>query len=122
MQCRRFRIAAALAALSAVPPSVFAQSQSEALQSPRRDPWALVAERALWDAEQPQALRASPGFSGVSDAGPGWLRSAEFKPAVQLDLAQGWALCADWDRVRPKAVQLRESIDTFLLGLQLRFR
>ena len=122
MQRSRFRIAAALEALSAVPPAVFAQSPSDALQSPRRDRWALVAERALWDAEQPPALRTSPGFNGVSGADPGWLRSADFKPTVQLDLAQGWALCADWERVRPKAVQLRESIDTFLLGLQYKFR
>ena len=49
MQCSRFRIAAALAALGAVPPSVLAQSQSDALQSPR-ERWVMVAERALWDA------------------------------------------------------------------------
>jgi hypothetical protein len=116
MQCSRFRIAAALAALSAVPPGALAQSQADSLQSARRERWALIAERALWDAEQ------APRAVSSASADPGWLRSADFRPAVQVDLAQGWALCADWDRYRPKAVQMRESIDTLLLGLQYKFR
>ena len=115
MQCSRFRIAAVLAALGAVPPAVLAQSQAEDPNSARREKWAMVADRALWEGEQ--ALRSfSP--AGV-DAG--WLRSTDFKPTVQVDLAQGWVLCADWGRYRPKAVQARESIDTFLLGLQYKF-
>jgi hypothetical protein len=117
MQCSRFRLAAVLAALSAVPPSALAQSPSDSLQSARRERWALIAERALWDAGQ---LR-SPSSASVFPADPGWLRSADFKPAVQVDLAQGWALCADWDRYRPKVVQVRESVDTLLLGLQFKF-
>jgi hypothetical protein len=108
-------LAAVLAALAAVPHGVLAQSQSDDLQSARRDRWALQAERAAWDSEQ--ALRSlSP-----AGADTGWLRSAEFKPAVQVGLAPGWALCADWDRYRPKVVQVRESIDTILLGLQYKF-
>jgi hypothetical protein len=121
MERSAFRIAAALAALAAVPPSVLAQSESDGLQIARRDRWTLVAERALWDAEQAQPRRTLSAAS-VFDADPGWLRSSDFKPAVQVDLAQGWALCADWARYRPKAVQVRESVDTLLLGLQYKFR
>jgi len=112
----RFGVAAAFAALAVVPPGALAQSQPDDLQSARPERWALVAERAPWDGEQ--ALRP---LSPAAGADTGWLRSAEFRPAVQLGLAQGWALCADWDRYRPKAVQPRESIDTFLLGLQYKF-
>lgn len=118
MELSAFRIAAALAALAAVPPGVLAQSGSDGLQSARRDRWALIAER--WGAEA-QSLRTLSSAS-VFDADPGWLRSSDFKPAVQVDLAQGWALCADWARYRPKAVQVRESIDTLVLGLQYKFR
>jgi hypothetical protein len=118
MQCSGFRIAAALAALVAVPPGVLAESQSD---SARRERWTLIAERALWDADQAQVAR-NPSSVSVFEADPGWLRSSDFKPAVQVDLAQGWALCADWARYRPRAVQVRESIDTVLLGLQYKFR
>ena len=121
MERSGFRIAAALAALAAIPPNVLAQSGSEGLQSARRDRWALIAERALWDAEEAQSPRTHSS-AGIFDADPGWLRSSDFKPAVQVDLAQGWALCADWARYRPKAVQVRESVDTLLLGLQYKFR
>jgi hypothetical protein len=111
---RRCSGLAVLAALAAFPPVVLAQSQSDDLQS-ARDRWALLAERAVQDSEQ--ALRRLL----PAGADTGWLRSAEFKPAVQVGLAQGWALCADWDRYRPKVVQARESVDTFLLGLQYKF-
>ena len=121
MECSGFRIAAALVALAAVPPPVLAESQSDTQQGARRERWALIADRALWDAEQAQATR-NPSSVSVFDTDPGWLRSSDFKPAVQLDLAQGWALCADWARYRPKAVQVRESIDTLVLGLQYKFR
>ena len=117
MERSGFRIAAALVALAAVPPAVLAESQSDTQQSARRERWALIAERALWDAEQ-----RNPSSVSAFDTDPGWLRSSGFKPAMQVDLAQGWALCADWDRYRPKVVQVRESIDTFLLGLQYKFR
>jgi len=116
MQSRRCSaVAAAFAALTAVAPGALAQSQSDDPQNARRDRWSLVAERALWESEQ--ALR-SFSAAGVDT---GWLRNADFKPALQVGLAQGWALCADWDRYRPKVVQARESIDTFLLGLQYKF-
>jgi hypothetical protein len=111
MERSAFRIAAALAALAAVPSGVLAQAQSATLQSAR---WSLIAEQA-------QAAR-NPSSASVFEADPGWLRSADFKPAVQVDLAQGWALCADWARYRPKVVQVRESIDTLVLGLQYKFR
>jgi hypothetical protein len=115
MQRSSLRIAAAIAALGAAPPAVFAQSLVDDPQSARRDRWVLAAERALWEGEQ--ALRSIPP-AGL-DAG--WLRSTDFRPSVQVGLAQGWALCADWDRYRPKVVHARESIDTFLLGLQYKF-
>jgi len=121
MECSALRIAAALAALAAVPPGVLAQSETDSLQSARREGWALIADRALWDAEQVLAAR-NPSVASVFDADPGWLRSSDFRPAVQVGLAQGWALCADWARYRPRAVPVRESIDTLLLGLQYQFR
>ena len=118
MERSAFRIAAALAALAAVPPGVLAQADADSLQSARRDRWALIAERAVWDSAQ-----ALPAVSSAAAPGadPGWLRTSGFNPAVQVGLAPSWVLCAEWDRYRPKAVQVRESIDTFLLGLQYKF-
>jgi hypothetical protein len=121
MECSGFRIAAALAALAAVPPGVLAETQSDASQGARRERWALIAGRSLWDVDQTQPAR-TPSSAGVFEADPGWLRSSDFKPALQVDLSQGWALCADWARYRPKVVQVRESIDTLLLGFQYKFR
>jgi hypothetical protein len=118
MKRRSIRLAVALAVLAAVPTAVLAD-----LQKAGRTSWTLSAERSAWGEDKTEALRApSPG--GVFNTEIGWLKTSDLKPGsgLQLGLAQSWALCADWDRYRPRMVQARETIDTFLLGLQFTFR
>ena|ERR1041385_3774418 len=112
--------AVAAAALFAFPPQI--QAQPPLLQSARPVHLSLPAERPAWDEDKLIAPRAmSP--SGVAAAELGWLRAAEARPGsgVQLELEQGWALYADWDRYRTKVPQVRETVDTIRVGLQLRF-
>jgi hypothetical protein len=112
--------ATAVAALFAFPAEIQAQPQS--LQYARPGRFSLPPERPAWDDEKLLALRAlSP--AGVADADLGWLKAREAKPGVglQLELDQGWALYADWDRYRTRLPQVRENVDTILVGLQLRF-
>jgi hypothetical protein len=118
MERRLIGLAAAFAALTALSSAVFAQSAAESLQNGRRDRWILVSERG----EQAPAFRTLYSDS-VFGAEMGMLRSSDFRPSLglQLDLAQSWVLCADWDRYRPKMLQARDNVDTFLLGLQYRF-
>jgi hypothetical protein len=116
---RTVRLAAvSLAALAAVPNVVFAD-----LQKTGRASWTLSAERDSWSEDKAEMLRAASP-AGVFGAEIGWLKISDLRPGsgLQLDLAQSWALCADWDRQRPKMMQVRETIDTFLLGVQYRFR
>ena len=120
MQRRSVSIAAAaLAALAAFPAD--SSAESRLLQDARRTAWMFVAERATGiDEKHPAPLLASP--EGVAGAELSWIRASGLRPgSVQLDLAPGLALRADWDRYRPKLVQVRERIDTLLLGLQLTF-
>ena len=112
------RIAATLAALAALPLDALADPQDA-----RPGSWVLSSERSSWSDGRVETVRSlSP--AGVSNAEIGWLRGGDLKPGsgLQLGLAQNWALCADWDRQRPMTVQVREPIDTFLLGVQYRFR
>jgi hypothetical protein len=109
---------AALAALSAE-----SAAQSPLLQDTRPGGWTLLSERSAWSDDTPLMPQAvSP--AGVSAAGLGWVRYADLKPGsgLLLDLAPSWAMRADWDRQRPGVAQVRETVDTFLLGVQYRFR
>jgi hypothetical protein len=119
---RSVRLAAvALAAIAALPFDSFADSRL--LQDTRRNAWAFLSERSPWGDDKIEALRIlSP--AGVPGSEISWLKSSDLKPGsgLQLDLEQGWALRADWDRYRPRAVQVRETVDTLLLGLQYTFR
>lgn len=116
MWCRSIRVAAALAALVALPLDALADPQEA-----RPSSWALSAERSSWGDDRVETVRTPVG---VSIAEIGWLKTSDLKPGggLQLGLAQSWALCADWDRQRPMTVQARETVDTFLLGLQYKFR
>jgi len=120
MEHRFVCVAAILATLAAIPLNSLAQSAS--LQEPSRTQWALLSERSSKDLEPGQALRTQ--ISDVSGAEIGWLKISDLKPGagLQLDIAQSWALHADWDRHRPKTPQVRDTIDTFLLGVQYKFR
>jgi len=121
MQRRSVSIAAvAFAALAAYP--LDSSAESRLLQDARRNAWAFLAERTTWAGEQPPLPRPA-SFDGVAIAELSWVRTSELRPggSVQLDLAPGMALWADWDRYRPKAVQMRDRIDTLLLGLQFTF-
>jgi len=115
---RSVRLAAVfLAALAAVPFDVFADQQDA------RRTWAMLsAERSAWIEDKVEAPRTlSP--SSVFIAEVGWLKMSDFRrgAGLQFDIAQSWALCADWDRHRPKTPQVRETVDTFLLGVQYKF-
>jgi hypothetical protein len=114
---RSVGLAVSFAALAAVPNDVFAD-----LQTVHRAAWTLSPERSGWAEEKVEGRALSP--AGVLSAELGWLKTSDLKPGsgLQLDIAQSWALCADWERYRPKAVQVRESIDTLLVGLQYTFR
>jgi hypothetical protein len=113
---RSIRLAAiSFAALAALPNDAFADPRA------RQNAWALAVERSY--EERIEALRAlSP--AGVLPAEFGWVKASDLKPGagLQLDLAAGLALCAEWDRYRPKGVQVRETVDTLVLGLQFTFR
>jgi len=115
---RAVRLAAlALATLAAVP--VDSSADSGLLQDARRDAWAALSERAAWSEEKRPSMRAlSPEGAEL-----GWLKSSDLKPGsgLQLDLAPGVTVCADWDRYRPKGAPVREAIDTLLLGFQFTF-
>jgi hypothetical protein len=121
MERRCLCAAAVLAALVAIP--LHSLAQSETLQDPRRDQWALLSERGSKDTTQGQGLRTLLSDAAFG-AEIGWLRTSDLKPGagLQLDIAQSWALSADWDRYRPKTPLVRETVDTFLLGFQYRFR
>jgi hypothetical protein len=115
---RSVRLAAvSLAALAAVPNDVFADPQTT-----HRASWTLSPERSSWGADKAETPR-TPSLSGVFNAEIGWLKINDFRPGggLQLDIAQSWVLCADWDRHRPTTPQVRETVDTFLLGLQYKF-
>ena len=115
---RSVRLAAvALAALAAFPFDSFADSQL--LQDARRNAWAALSEGAAGSEEKRPSMRAlSPEGAEL-----GWLKRSDLKPGsgLQLDLAPGFAVCADWDRYRPKGVPVREAIDTLLVGFQFTF-
>jgi hypothetical protein len=115
---RSIRLAAiSFAALAAVPNDVLAE-----VQGASRNAWALLAERATGREDKPETLRVlSP--AGVSPAEFGWVKASDLKPGagLQLDLAAGLALRAEWERYRPRGVQARETVDTLLLGLQFAF-
>ena len=122
MQQRWMPFAAAAASLlAAFPFDSFADSQL--LQDVRRDAWALLAKSSASLAEK---LPAPPALSpsGVSAAELGWVKPSELRPggSVQLECESGVALWADWDRYRPKMAQVRDSVDTLLIGLQVTFR
>jgi hypothetical protein len=111
---------AAAAVLAALPRESLADSRL--LQDTRRSAWALLAERGESLFEKVPVTRVvSP--DGVSSAEFGWVKPSDPRPggSVQLELDRGVALWADWDRYRPKAAQVRETIDTLLVGLQFRF-
>jgi len=119
MPGRSSRIAAvALTALASLP--FDASSDSGALQDPRRSRWMLAVQHEAAPLESQELLPklSSPG------GGIGWVKAGEAKPdcALQLKLEEGWALYADWDRYRTKLPQVRETVDTVLVGLQLKFR
>ena len=112
--------AAAAASLSALAPEI--QAQPPSLQDARPMRLALPAERPAWEEDKLLAPRVmSP--SGVAGADLGWLKACEAKPGggVQLELEQGLALYADWERYRTKLPQVRETVDTILVGLRLKF-
>jgi hypothetical protein len=114
---RSISLAVSVAALAVVTNDVFAD-----LQETHRASWTLAPERSGWTEEKAEArLALSP--TGVSSAELGWLKTTDLKPGggLQLDIAQSWALYADWERYRPRAVQVRETVDTLLLGLQFSF-
>lgn len=104
-----------LVAVALAVPAFDSAAESGLLQDARRNAWTVLAERPV--EKLPPAPLVSP-----EGAEFGWVRSSGLKPgsSLQLDLAPGWAVCADWDRQRPKT-QVRETIDTFLLGLYYRF-
>jgi hypothetical protein len=111
-------VAAALAAAASFP--FDAASDSGSLQDARRARWALAVDREPLAQESPSLFpKLSPSSAGI-----GWAKTGEAKPdcALQLELEQGWALYADWDRYRTKLPQVRDTVDTILVGLQLRFR
>jgi hypothetical protein len=116
---RSIRLAAiSFAALAAVPNDVLAE-----VEGVSRNAWALLAERTAWREDMPETVRVlSP--AGVLPAEFGWVKASDLKPGagLQLDLAAGLALFADYERYRPKGVQVRETVDTLLLGLQFTFR
>jgi hypothetical protein len=119
MPGRSSRIAAvALTALASFP--FDASSDSGALQDPRRSRWMLAVQHEAAPLESPElSPKLSPPGGGI-----GWVKAGEAKPdcALQLKLEEGWALYADWDRYRTKLPQVRETVDTVLVGLQLKFR
>jgi hypothetical protein len=115
---RSVRLAAvALAALAAFPFDSFADSRLP--EDARRNAWAALSERAAWGEEKRPSMR-QPSPEGVE---LGWLKRSDLKPGsgLQLDLAPGFAVCADWDRYRPKGVPVRDAIDTLLVGFQFSF-
>ena len=121
MQRRWVSIATAAVAVFAALP-LESSADSRLLQDTRRSTWALLAERGESLFEKLSATRAlSP--DGVSSADFGWLKPCDPRPggSVQLELERGLALWADWDRYRPKAPQVRETVDTVVVGLQFRF-
>ena len=122
MQRRWIPVATAAAALFAALP-LESSADSRLLQDTRRNTWALLSERAARIDDKLESLTfLSP--AGVPGPEISWLKTADLKPSggLQLGLADGWTLRADWERYRPRAVQVRETIDTFLLALQYSFR
>ena len=120
MERRSYSIAVAVfAALAAF--SSQSSAEPPLLQDTRPGGWTLLSERTARVDEPSMPRAVSP--DGVS-AELGWVKYVDLKPGngLQLDLAQGWAVRADWDRQRPRMVQARETVDTLLLGLQYRFR
>src|SRR3954471_918521 len=112
---RSIRLAAvSFAALAALPNDAFADPRA------RESWWALSAERPRFD-ERTEALGKLVPAAVLPELG--WVRPSDLKPGagLQLDLAAGLALCADWERYRPRGVQAREKVDTLLLGCQLTF-
>jgi hypothetical protein len=110
-------MAATLAGLAALSLNALADPQDA-----RSSSWALSSERSSWSDDRETVRALAP--AGVFGAEIGWLKGSDLRPGsgLQLGLAQSWALRADWDRQRPMTVQVREPVDTFLLGLQYRFR
>ena len=121
MQRRWVPVATAAAVVfAALPFESFADSRL--LQDARRNAWAVLAERGESLFEKLPVKRAlSP--DGVPSADFGWLKPCDPRPggSVQLELERGLALWADWDRYRPKAPQVRETVDTLVVGLRFRF-
>jgi len=116
---RSIRIATiSFAALAAVPNDVLAQ-----VEGASGNAWALLAERTAWREDKPETLRVLSA-AGVSPAEFGWVKASDLKPGsgLQLDLAAGLAFFADYERYRPRGVQVRDTVDTLLLGLQFTFR
>ena len=114
---RSIRLAVvSLAALAALPNDAFADPKA------RQAWWALSAERPRVEERSEALPKLTP--AAVSPAELGWVRPSDLKPGagLQLDLAAGLALCADFERYRPRGVQTRETVDTLLLGLQFTFR
>jgi hypothetical protein len=112
---------AAAAALLAFPPEI--QAQPPGLQSARPGHLALPAERPAWDEAKLLALRAmSP--ADVAKPEIGWLKAAETRPGGGMELAldRDLALYADWDRYRTRLPQVRETVDTIVVGLHYQFR
>jgi len=121
MRRRWIPVATAAAALIAALP-LESSADSRLLQDARRSAWTVLAERGESFLEKlPAARTLSP--DGVSSAEFGWLKPSDPRPGgcLQLELDKGLALWADWDRYRPKTPQVRETVDTVLVGLQFRF-
>jgi hypothetical protein len=118
----RLPLLAAATAATLIGFSLEIQAQPSSLQDARPAPFALPADRAAWDEDKLLALRVTSP-SGVAGAELGWAKATETRPGggLQLDLDQGWALYADWDRYRTKLPQVRETVDTLLVGLHYKF-
>jgi hypothetical protein len=115
---RLIRLAAiSFAAFAAVPSDVLAQ-----VQGASRNAWALLAERTAWREDKAETLRAlSP--AGVSPTEFGWVKASELKPGsgLQLDLAAGLALSAEWERYRFDALGSKSNTDLYSVGFAYRF-
>ena len=117
---RRSGLVAALLLAAATSFPFDASSDSGSLQDARRTRWALAADREAPAQESPSPFPKP----SLPSAGLGWVKAGEAKPdcALQLELDQSWAFYADWDRYRTKLPQVRDTVDTLLVGLQLKFR
>src|SRR6185295_4196993 len=117
MQRRWIPVATAAAALFGALPFE-SSADSRLLQDTRRSAGSLLAERGEPLFEKLPATRAL-SRDGVSSAEFGWLKQNDPRPggSFQLELERGLALWADWDRYRPKTPQVRETVDTLLVGL-----